>query len=262
MDRPEHPQGTAFEEAEQILQRARDARVTLRLVGGWAIQLHCTEHDFCDREHPDIDFVGLSSQYEDIVRVMKDMGYVENQNMTLATSVSRLLFERPGSSDYVDVFLDSMDIEHYIDLRDRLEIEEDTLSVSDLLLIKLTISRLNEKDVRDIVTMLKDLEFGSDDTPRTVNRAYLARVCSKSWGLYHDVLLALRKIRSLLARYSFPEDTESTVESRLDSLNEAIIREPKSLRWKLRALLGERIAWKRPVETEGVKLDSIQQRVS
>jgi hypothetical protein len=107
--------------------------------------------------------------------------------------------------------------------------------------------------------MLKDLEFGSDDTPRTINKAYLAGLCSRSWGLYHDVLFALRKTRSLLAKYSFPEEIESTVESRLGSLIEAIIQEPKSLRWKLRALLGEHIAWKRSVETERVRVDSIQQ---
>lgn len=252
---PKVPSGTVFEEASDILETAREAGVALKLVGGWAIQLHCTEHDFCDREHPDIDFVGLRSQYEDIVEVMTQHGYVENRNMTMATSVSRLLFEKPGSNDHIDVFLDFIDIEHYIDLRDRLEIEEHTISVSDLLLIKATISRLNEKDLRDIVTMVKDLRVGSDDSRGAINKSYIAEVCANRWGLHHDVLAAFRKSLNLLSRYKLPDAAERSVRDRLESLIEAIESHPKSLRWRLRALLGERISWRRPVESDRVTVD-------
>ncbi|TFF91165.1 hypothetical protein EU545_05330 [Candidatus Thorarchaeota archaeon] len=252
---PEIPSGTMFEEAAEILETAKGAGVALKLIGGWAIQLHCTEHDFCDRDHPDIDFVGLRSQYEGIVRVMEQHGYIENRNMTMATSVTRLLFEKPDSPDHIDVFLDFIDIEHFIDLKDRLEIEEDTLSVSDLLIIKATISRLNEKDVRDIVTMVKDLEVGTDDSPGLINKSYIAELCAKRWGLHHDVLAALKKSLSLLSRYNLPNDVEDSVRERLESIVDAIESHPKSVRWRLRGLLGERVAWRRPVETDRVTVD-------
>ena len=256
---PNAPSGTVFEEAERILERAKESGVVLKLVGGWAIQIHCTEHDFCDREHPDMDFVGLRSQYQQIVRLMEDTGYHENKNMTLATSVSRLLFEKPGDSEHIDVFLDFIDIEHFIDLKDRLEIEDDTVSVSDLFLIKTTISRLNEKDLRDIVTMVKDLHVGTDDSRGTINVCYIAELCSKRWGLYHDVLAALKKTLGLLSRYDFPEPVEKVVRERLGSIVEAIESAPKSLSWRLRALAGERLAWRRPVEAERVTVEKEDQ---
>ncbi len=233
----------------RILSAASERNITLKLMGGWATHVHCSNHDFCDREHLDIDFVGLRSQHKEIVELMEDSGYTENQTMTLATSVSRLLFEKPDSSDHIDVFLDFIDMEHYIDLRDRLDIEETTLSVSDLLLIKVTTSPLNEKDLRDIVTMVKDLRVGSDDSPGTINKAYIAELCAKRWGLSHDVLVALRNSLNMLSRYNLPEDVELSVRERLESLIEAIESHPKSLRWKLRALLGERVPWRRLVET-------------
>lgn len=249
------PTKHVMDEANRILAASKKAGVTLKLVGGWAIHVHCSEHDFCDREHPDIDFVGLSAQYEDIVQMMQTLGYSENKNMTLSTGITRLLFEKPDSTDHIDVFLDFLNIEHYIDLRGRLDIEEDTLSVTDLLLIKATISRLNEKDVRDIVTMVKDLDVGEDDSPGVINKAYIAALCSRRWGLFHDITGAFRKTISLLPMYKFPEATDELVTGRLESLLEAIEAEPKSLRWKMRAFLGERVAWRRPVETEGVTED-------
>ncbi|MHA2118560.1 MAG: hypothetical protein ACW98J_06545, partial [Candidatus Thorarchaeota archaeon] len=131
----------ATEESNRILEVARRRNAVLRLVGGLAINKHCTEHDFCDRSHGDLDFVALSSQYENIVEVMKEAGYNEVTSMTFSTGGSRLLFERPGMVDHIDLFMDRIDIEHVIDLRNRLEIDEDTVSISDLLLLKLTITR-------------------------------------------------------------------------------------------------------------------------
>ncbi|MHA2072396.1 MAG: hypothetical protein ACW985_11500 [Candidatus Thorarchaeota archaeon] len=244
----------ASEESSRILTGAKRRNAVLRLVGGLAIHVHCAEHHFCDRSHGDMDFVGLSSQYESIVQVMKEAEYIENTNMTVSTGGSRLLFEKPGAADHIDVFLDRIDIEHEIDLKDRLEIEKDTISVSDLLLLKLTITRLNEKDIRDIITMVKDLQMGKDDSPGTINIAYIADLCAKSWGLHHDVTASVRRTLDYLPRYSLPEIVSSEVVGRLRVIEDAILKATKSLRWKLRALLGERVSWRREIETTGVKL--------
>jgi hypothetical protein len=246
----------ASDESSQILNGARERNAVLRLVGGLAIHMHCSEHPFCDRSHGDMDFVGLSSQYESIVQVMKEAGYTENTNMTVSTGGSRLLFEKSGVKDHIDVFLDRIDIEHEIDLKDRLNIEKDTISVSDLLLLKLTITRLNEKDIRDIITMVKDLPMGRDDSSGTINMAYIADLCAKSWGLHHDVTASVRRTLDFLPGYSLAENVSSEVAGRLDEIEREILGAPKSLRWRLRALLGERVPWRREIETTGVALDT------
>jgi hypothetical protein len=243
-------------EVQKILRYAKQKGVVLKLLGGWAVHIHCSEHEFCDREHGDFDFVGLSSQYAEIVRIMKELEFIENKNMTLSTSGSRLLFEKPNSPEHIDVFLDFVDIEHRVILKDRLEIEEDTLSVSDLLLMKLTITRLNEKDVRDIVTIIKDREIGTDDSPGKINVNYIANLCAKKWGLHHDVLAALQNTLILLSRYSFPENIELVVREKIELLIHAIVEKPKSVRWRLRAILGKRIPWKREIDTKIIAVDT------
>lgn len=251
----------ASSEVERILDIARQNKTVLRLVGGLAIHEFCTDHSFCDRHYGDIDFVGLSSQYENIVQVMKDAGYLENKNMTISTGGSRLLFIKAGQEEHIDVFLDRLDVEHMIELKDRLEIEMDTVSVSDLLLVKLTITRLNEKDIRDIITIVKDLQMGHSDSPNTINMDYITDLCAKSWGLYHDVLRTLRRTLNFLPEYPLPKKTRVSVMKKLEALEEMILRSPKSLKWKLRAPLGEHIPWRREIETDRVGCASVKEEM-
>jgi hypothetical protein len=241
--------------SNRILAEGRKRGVVLRLVGGLAVHEYCREHSFCDRNHGDLDLVGLSSQYEGIVQVMTEIGFRENKSMTIATGASRLLFEKPRLPDHIDVFLDHMNIEHDIDLKDRLEIEESTISVSDLILGKLTITRLNEKDIRDIITLVKDLKMGLDDSPGTINMAYIGGLCAKKWGLNHDVSASIRKVLDFLPRYALPKDDELEVAAKVRSMNDAILKAHKSLRWRVRALVGERIPWRREIETMNVTTD-------
>jgi hypothetical protein len=252
-DDPESMIVQASRESTRILDEARRRNTVLRLVGGLAIHIHCTDHSFCDRRYGDLDFVGLKSQYARIVEVMKEIGYIENLNMTISSAGSRLLFEKPETTDHIDVFLDHIDIEHEINLKDRLNIEKDTISISDLLLTKLTITRLNEKDIRDIITMMKDIQMGHDDSTGTINMTYIAELCAKSWGLYHDVMVSMRSTLNFLPNYTLSEDISSEVSSRLEALENEILKAPKSLRWKLRALFGERIPWRHEIETTGVE---------
>jgi hypothetical protein len=251
-DDPETMILRASRESTRILDEARLRNTVLRLVGGLAIHIHCTDHSFCDRRYGDIDFVGLKSQYKSIVEVMKEVGYAENPNMTISSGGARLLFEKPGTTDHIDVFLDRIDIEHDVNLRNRLDIEKDTISVSDLLLVKLTITRLNEKDIRDIITMVKDIQMEHNDSEGAINTTYIAELCAKSWGLHHDVMVSLKRTLDFLPNYTLSEDISSEVSSRLEALENEILNAPKSLRWRLRAMFGERIPWRREIETTGV----------
>lgn len=246
----------AADESNRIMGESRRRGVVLKLIGGLAIHDHCKMHAFCDRTYADLDFVGLSSQYRILVQIMSDLGYAENTNMTLSTSGTRLLFEREESENHIDVFMDSVDIEHRVALKDRLDIEENTISVSDLLVLKLAITRLNEKDMRDIITILKDLTTGHDDSPNTINIDYIADLCARKWGLYHDVLASIQKVANYLQTYPLQKSSQLDVAKKLDTLRDTIVSTPKALSWKLRALLGEKIPWKREIESTNVLVDT------
>ena len=65
--------------------------------------------------------------------------------------------------DHVDIFMDVMRMDHDLDVRDRLDIDEYAISPVDTLIAKLQIGQINEKDVHDVIAMLKDLPLHEAD---------------------------------------------------------------------------------------------------
>ncbi len=136
--------------------------------------------------------------------------------MSTATATAALQFVRPcehgggqgtqpvHADDHIDVFLDTFRMDHDIALARRLRIEPYTLSLSDLLLTKLQIFRLNEKDVRDIVTLLADAEVG-DGAPGTIDGRYIGRLCADDWGLFYDVATNLQRVDERVAGYALSD---------------------------------------------------------
>lgn len=239
-------------EAQRIIDAARTKQVLLRLIGGLAIRRHCEIIDFCERDYADIDLVGLRNQTAKILAMMEELGYEEDKQTALTTSGQRMLFSKRESSEHVDVFLDIFRMEHEIDLRQRLTIEKYTISISDLLLSKLQIFQLNEKDVRDILTIVKDLPLGVEDKPGVINMQYIAKLCSKDWGLHQDVLTNIEKALRLMKNYTLsPTDTQR-IEQRLDTIKTTIEQAPKSLKWKLRSRIGKRKGWRSQVEDQSI----------
>jgi hypothetical protein len=240
----------AVVESKRIIDEARARGVVLRLAGGLAVRQHCREFEFCERDYGDIDFVGLSQQSPAIIEIIEGFGYHENVHYTLTTGGMRLLFEKPGSTDHVDVFLDRLRMEHDIDLRGRLEIEENTISVSDILVTKFIITKMNEKDYRDIITIVKDLALGEEDAPETINIKYIGALCAENWGLYHDVITTLDACADFMRQYHLGEATAHDVLKKLMLIRTAIVAYPKSVRWRLRSHIGTRLAWRREVELQ------------
>jgi hypothetical protein len=249
-----------FTEAIRIIDTARGRGVTLRLIGGLAVRKHCTEIDFCDRDYGDIDMVGLRAQMKGLVQVFQSLGYRENMHVANATGARQLQFYRECThrdaashyfihpDDHVDVFMNTFKMDHDIDLRKRLHIDEYTISVSDLLISKLQIAKINEKDIRDILTIFMDTELGDTDVGNRINVRYIARLCAGDWGLTQDVLQNLERCDQAPGGYGMDGEQERRVRLSLADVRQAVKSVPKSPIWKLRALFGKRLPWHREVE--------------
>ncbi len=137
-----------------------------------------------------------------------------------------------------------------VDLSDRLELDNYTVTVSDLLITKLQIGRLNEKDERDILTLLSDLELGSEDRPGTIDVPYLAGLCASDWGLYHEVLLNLAHLRDRLDAYPLESRNRGRLAEKMAQLQQAIVDHPKSHAWRMRAKIGTHMPWHETVEEQ------------
>lgn len=146
-------------EAKHVIDAATERGVVLRLFGGLAVRAHCKAIDFCERDYADLDMIGLAHQFGQIVALMKELGYRENGLVAQATDRRQLQFYRECShedaqahffvhpDDHIDIFLDTFKMDHEIDLKDRLALDAYTITVADMLLTKLQIYRLNERDV-------------------------------------------------------------------------------------------------------------------
>ena len=153
----------------------------------------------------------------------------------------------PGSAhadDHIDVFLDTFRMDHDIALARRLEIEPYTLSLSDLLLTKLQIFRLNDKDLRDIVTLLGDAEVGEDGRAGADQRQlHRPDSAPTDWGLFYDVAINLARVNDRAGTFDLSGAQVARVRRAVTRLIAAIDGAPKSLRWRLRARVGTRRTW-------------------
>jgi hypothetical protein len=122
--------------------------------------------------------------------------------------------------------------------------------VTDQLLTKLQVFKQEEKDVRDALTLLKDVEVAEEEGPGRIGLAYIARRCAGDWGLYHDVERSLGLCLERLPGYRLSADEEARVRDGLARLQSAIEAAPKPVRWRARARIGERRPWHDPVEDQ------------
>ena len=182
---PEKPAERHMAEAMALIDEARRYGVQVRLMGGLAVRRYCTDLGFMDREYSDIDLVGLSVQNRELHEVFTRLGYTENRPVTEATGAGQLQYvkvevledaggayrigaghgdERPAPLvDHVDLFMDVMRMDHDLDVRDRLLVDDYAISPADAFIGKLQIGRINEKDAHDVIALLKDVPLRQAD---------------------------------------------------------------------------------------------------
>ena len=253
------------EEGRRIVDAARERGVVLRLFGGLAVRASCRAVDFCARDYGDFDMIGRHAQRKEIARLMRELGFTENFHFSQATRGRQLQFVRPcrhtddgagegrraHDDDHVDIFLDIFRMDHELRLGDRLEIDDYTIPVSDQLLTKLQVHKQDAKDVRDVLTLLKDVDLNEAEAPGVIGLGYIAGKCAADWGLQHDVERNLDRVEALAPTYALSDEEEGRVREGLARLREALADAPKSVTWRLRAKVGERRPWYQLVEEQG-----------
>ena len=235
---------TMEEEAKRVIDAARGQGVHLRLIGGLAVKLHCpsAEHRGLSRTYGDVDCVGYRSQREEISRLLEDLGYEPNRRFNTLQGHRRLLFDNPQLGFDVDVFLDVFPMCHQLNFLHRLELDEYTVPVADLFLSKLQVVELNEKDVKDTYALIEDHEIGETDDREVIDSRRIARLCGDDWGWYKTITMNIEKVVALADDYLAGEEKE-LVTGRLRRLHQIIEQAPKSMKWKMRARVGEKVRW-------------------
>lgn len=240
------------EQATRILEEARKRRVTLRLLGAIAFHVRCPNFNYIQsragRVFTDIDFMSYFKEMTAVERLFKELGYSEDRRLRSVPGLRRSIFFHSDQPWHSDVFYDVLDFSHEIDLRGRLEIDFPTLPLVDLLLEKMQIACINEKDVIDTLMLLREHEVSEADE-RGIRADRLAQCCKVDWGLWKTVTTNLERVDQLADKYDvLGSEDRRVIRDRLSVLRERIEQEPATLRWRLRARIGERVKWYRDVD--------------
>jgi hypothetical protein len=180
--------------------------------------------------------------------VLAQLGYVEDPHVYLDSAGTRIVASLPGSATHLDVFLDDLQFCHTIPMKGRLEPEEVTLPLADLLLQKLQIVEVNHKDLVDVVALLLEHPVVAA-REEGIDADRVADLTAEDWGLWRTVTLNLDKLRGFLDDARELTDAERALGAeRLQRLDTAIAERPRGLRWRMRAKVGDRVKWYRDVE--------------
>jgi hypothetical protein len=233
------------DEAKRILQAASERKIVLKLVGGVAVAIRCpsaTTETKLRRDYVDMDFIGHERQSKAINDLFIEMGYQPRRRFNAMMGRKRLVFNDLVNERRVDIFLDVFEMSHSFNFAQRVGLEPLTLPLADLLATKLQIVQINVKDFQDLTALVLDHEVGAADG-ETINGPYLAALCSNDWGLYKTFTTNLSKLQTRIDGYGLPASETDTTKVRIGRLVDMIEKQPKSLAWKLRARVGEKVPW-------------------
>ncbi|HEV3461516.1 MAG TPA: hypothetical protein VG413_05700 [Candidatus Dormibacteraeota bacterium] len=230
-----------IEEAERISAAASAGKVPAKLVGGAAVNLHCSSARQAPlkRKYGDLDFVASSKQRQAVQKLFESLGYQGDRRFNTLNGDQRLLYLDGVNGRQIDVFIDRMKMCHVIELANRLGHEGPTLTPADLLISKLQVYEVNLKDLVDTTALLLDHPIADHDDD-AINAAYLARLTSEDWGLHRTLQLNSGRVREAVRELDVDA---GLVNQRLDELWTRIDAQPKSLKWRLRARVGDRMSW-------------------
>src|SRR5437764_9252274 len=170
----ETPLAGIAEEADRILAAAGRADVPLRLIGGLAVLFHAESlHPALVRTYKDIDLATTKGQGRKVADLMAGLGYTPAKEFNALNGNRRLLFSDVTNERQVDVFVGTFEMCHVIPISDRIALDTKTIPLAELLLTKLQVVELNEKDLTDIVALLHHHDVAEHDDD-AVNAAFVA----------------------------------------------------------------------------------------
>jgi hypothetical protein len=253
MQKQDRAERDKFEnELKRIISASEEAGLMMRVIGSLAFQMHCPQFGHLQaamgRAYTDIDFGAYGRQSKQILEMMTGLGYMDNREVFIVSEGERAIFDKPEAGLHVDIFYEKLDFCHTIYWKDRLEVDAPTIPLTELLLEKMQIVKINEKDVIDTIMLLLEHPLGDIDR-ETINIKLAAQLCASDWGLWRTTTMNLDKVRQLAQGYQqLSPEHKSTVTGQVNDILARLEQEPKPLAWRLRDRVGDRVKWYKDVD--------------
>ena len=253
-------------DARRIVEAATQKGIHLRLLGAIAIRLNSSNHaDLFSRlnrlntedKFTDIDLAAYSKERGHVRKLLQELGFAVNQHALMMHGNSRMIFESAQKGYAVDVFFDGLRFSHNVEFgrgpsEGRLGLHPLTLPSADLVLEKLQIHEINEKDLKDLVLLFAANSIGNNEGESVINGKHIASILSNDWEFWHEAKLNLEKLQKSLANYVDEKRVDAqvgtTIRTRIEELTRLIDEESKSKDWQKRSKAGPQKKWWRDVE--------------
>jgi len=257
------PAGSAAARARELVALGAERGVQLRVLGGIAIALRADPQTppALLRVGNDLDLAVAEGGGRRAGEVLLDSGLVApSERFNTLHGHRRLVFVSAADAALkVDVFVGDLEMCHTVPLRRRLEHDPLTLTPTDLLLSKGQIVRLTAKDRLDLHCLLWNHEVdiartgGSGEaSPESIDAGYVAELCAHDWGWWRTLSANLHACLHALGEVPLTDADRQLIAGRLAALEQALEAAPKSLRWRARSRVGDRVRWyEEPEEIEG-----------
>jgi len=230
-------------EALALARGAADASLGLKLLGGLAVRVLCPEFPPRLRRDQDIDFACVSKQRKKVADWLDGAGCEPDRRFNNLNGDRQMYFTAPSGRP-IDVMVDKLSMCHVLDFRPSFDRQPLTIDAVDVLLSKLQIVELNEKDLRDIVHLLAALPLGGG-AQASIDTDRFCKLLGADWGWWRTVTGNLAKMEELLGERPalIPDNHAYEPVAQAGRLLELAVETPKSRKWKLRANVGERVRW-------------------
>jgi hypothetical protein len=264
------PTDVFIRESENIVNLSKKEGLTLRILGGLAIAMHCrNQADFAKRlartgtgvvagqEYSDIDFVAYRKSRDRLKEFFNRIGYVKRRATLSSAASERQVYYHPKGWFYVDVFFDQLIVaNHPIDFRGRLELDYPTIAATDMLLEKVQMwEAFGVKDLKDCLLLLLSHGIKENSDDEAINASYIAKLLADNWGFWYTVTTNLQNIKRFVAELDklgaeakidpkqISQEESDDINTKIGALAKKIEIEPKSFGWKMRAKVGTKKQW-------------------
>lgn len=240
------PLAKTQDEAIRITTAAGERGITAKAIGGLGVFMRCPSASLAplQREYKDIDLATTRSMTQRLGELLEELGHAADKRFNAINAGQRMFFWDEQNSRQLDVFIDRFEMCHTFDLRDRLKVDPKapTLPLADLLLTKMQVVEVNQKDLQDMATLLQDHAFTDDD--QGMNIKYITGLTGSDWGLQHTLEKTIERLSQEETLTNLRAETPRfSLADQLKELFDAMQAAPKTIGWKLRSKIGEKKRW-------------------
>jgi hypothetical protein len=247
----QYPKPEAFlAEGKRIIDAARQADIVMRVMGPLAlhyyfpeqIELYARLERLGERYFTDIDYAAYGKNSGKMPKFMETLGYECDLPTMMSSGKTRHIYYA-GPVPMIDVFFDKLDYCHEVLYKDRLELDPYSVTLADIMLQKLQIWEINDKDLKDIEYLLTTAEIGDDDTDK-INQTYIARRFADDWGFWYTATTNFGRVKEHVDNVpAFTPEQRQHIKDRCDQFLARIEAEPKTKGWNKRAKKGTSKLW-------------------